>query len=219
MPRKSKKQIEAEKETTPLFPIALTYTTSEGVEKEFHIKDRLTISEIAAFVETCSNSIVNNEHGYQPYLRDMMFNQSILIFFTDIEISGDADIQYKEFTETNLVEVVRDKISELNFGHLAMIEDYLDEAIEFKKQKLIAETSSISDGVIIAFTELLNALKEKVESIDMNSLVSSDSYENIAQLAQKLKGMDEKNIIDTIVNGSKEDVSDEVVTDNVIPIK
>ena len=207
MPRKSKKQIEAEKETTPLFNIECTYTTLEDdIEHKFNARKSAGIFEIAAMVESCSDKII--ETGYRPYFRDFFLNRYLVMTYTDVEIVEDMETEYELYNNSTLIPEVKRIVSYGN--QLELIEKSLDEAIEFKKQKLIAETSSVSDGIIIAFTELLNALKEKVESIDF------EKYNDLIPMAQKFKNMDEKSIIRAIVDGNK---TEETKADKVVPIK
>lgn len=158
----------------------------------FEFKTSLSTQDKLVFVKTVVDTIVNSD-SFDIIIRDTIFDFAIIEVFTNVDTSfihmKDEDgndispiILIEHFLEeSNVVDVVKANIED------GLI-DELNRAIDLNIQYLTGiSLNPLSD----ALTKLLSTLNKKVDSIDLNSVMS---------MAKKFSDMTEDFTIDNVVN-------------------
>ena len=158
----------------------------------FNFATSLTADNKIAFVRTIVDTLVDDNY-YDSIIRDVIFDFSIIMFFTDIDTSftNAVDEDSKEIPaivimeqfleETNVVDIVE---ANMETGLLDELKKAVDKSIEYRTG---IHLSPLSDAI----ANLVNTLEKKINEIDLNSAMD---------MAQKFANMTGELNIDSIVN-------------------
>ena len=132
-----------------------TYTYN-GEVIEYHYSPTATYSEQSAFVSVVSNNVFV-DGSYLPLLKDIMFDFTLVLRFTDIDFSNINDVD--DFAEFNKATgIVEDIKANLDSTMLQNLVASVDANIEYKRH-------TVQDGVSKAVTELIATLTDKIANV------------------------------------------------------
>ena len=161
---------------------AYTRITESGNETyNFNFATDLSAHDKTVFVRTVVDTLVS-ENSYDSIIKDMIFDFTIVMRFTDIDTSftkavdddGEeisALISIENFLEeTNVVDIVK---ANMEVGLLEQLENAVDKSIEYRTG---IHPSPIADSL----ASLINTLEKKINETDLG---------NAMKMAQKFAGM------------------------------
>ena len=164
-----------------------------GDTMECHVSPTATYAEQSVFVSVVSNNMFA-DGNYLPLLRDIMFDYTLALYFTDIDFNALGITNIDEFDEfnkaTGIMEDVRDKLSSTMLTSLAAS---VDANIEYKKQ-------TAQNDISTAVAELIMALTNKVEALDTN-LDMSKVMDFINKFNES--GFDGESLVDAYMNSEQ----------------
>lgn len=144
------------------------------------------------FVNSVVDSVVDDKR-YNIIVKDLLFDFNIVRVFTDIDTSfvnakddDGNDINPIIFIEsflssTNVVEIVK---ANMEAGLLNELNNAIDKSIEYR-------TGIHSNPIGDAFARLMNTIEEKINEVDLDSMMS---------MAQKFASMTEDFTLENVVN-------------------
>lgn len=141
---------------------------------EFNFYTNLSASEKVAFVSTVTNTLVAD--NYHSVIRDMIFDFEIIKMFTDVDVSEINDVRdtisfiENLLEETNIVEIVKANAVD---GLIEELNKAVDDNIQYR-------TGIHRNPLNDALTNLVKTIENKVNSVDVNTLM---------EIAQKLNGI------------------------------
>ncbi len=154
----------------------------------------ITVKRILNFKETCDfiNQCVFacfDEDVYLPHLRDFAFLKGLLLAYTDCKLPADEEDQYKL-----LFSLPSDFYSKI-YGvidkpQLNSLKNSINDAILFEREKLLKKNP-------------LSTALEKMMS-DLGALVSPESIQKLTDMADKMKGMSQQDIVKALLSKSEE---------------
>lgn len=170
-----------------------TYTqVQNGEEKQitFNYFTDLTARKKMNFVNTVVDTIVT-DNRYNGIIKDLVFDFVIIDVFTDVDVSeirdsADTISAMEDFiASTNIVDIV---IANVKSGVIDSLRIAVDENVQYK-------TGVNSNSITTALSRLLNKFEEKVEGIDMESMM------NFAQVVGGVSGeLTPNKILEAYVN-------------------
>lgn len=158
----------------------------------FNFTTDLSAHDKTVFVRTVVDTLVDDT-TYDSIIRDMIFDFSIIMRFTDIDTSFtkavdddgkeiSALIPIEQFLEeTNVIDIVK---ANMEIGLLDELNEAVDKSIEYRTG---IHPSPIADSL----ASLLSTLEKKVNEFDMGSMM---------EMAQKFAGMTGDLTVDNVVN-------------------
>lgn len=173
----------------------------------FNFTTNLSAHDKTLFVRTVVDTLVN-EDGYDFIIRDIVFDFTIVMLFTDIDTSFTkaidddgkevpAIIIIEQFLEeTNVVDVVK---ANMEIGLLEELNIAVDKAIEYRTG---IHPSPIADSL----ANLISALEKKINEIDLG---------NAMEMAQKFAGMTGELTPESVVNAY---INSDIYKNNVAEI-
>lgn len=138
-------------------------TTKEEIT--FAYRTKLDIKDKIRFVSDVCDVVVSEQ--YYSFLKDLIFDFEIIGIFTDIDVSeiirsddyiGEVE---KIVTETKIVDIVKSNIDKSIIDELMVA---IDNNIEYR-------TGVHYNPVENSLVELIKIIKDKVESIDTNTII------------------------------------------------
>lgn len=185
-----------------------TYTYN-GETKEYHYSPTTTYAEQSAFVAVVSDSVFV-KGNYLPLLKDIMFDYTLILHFTDIDLveMGINDMDdFSEFDkETGIVAEVKDGL------HATMLERLIssvDANIEYKRQ-------TAQDNISTAVVELIKTLTDKVATFGDD--IDTDMVMDFVQKFNE-SGFDGESIAEAYFNSDAFKQNVEQITDKQNEIK
>lgn len=140
------------------------YTKNEE-NYTFNYKTNLTIVEKLTFVNNVTSYIIGDFYNY--IARKMFFDFQIIRTFTDCDISGIIESNYKIalieklVSETNIADVVKENIAP----------ELLEELYEAVSLNIEYKTGIHTDSTKVAVNNFINAITKKIETIDENVII------------------------------------------------
>lgn len=141
------------------------YYTRNGENYTFNYKTNLTMVEKLTFVNNVTSYIVGDFYNY--IARNMFFDFQIIKTFTDYDITGIIESNYKIavieqlISETNIADVVKENIES----------DLLEELYEAVSLNIEYKTGIHADQTKIAINNFINAITKKIDAIDEDVIV------------------------------------------------
>lgn len=172
---------------------------------QIEIKNTLSLDDFAQFVTNVADSCfttdeITGETIYAPYFYDVAKKYYTIKYFTNIDVDK---VDIKTFWLTSIssenCQVVLDCFEYIPYYKEAVRS--IDELIKHKIELLIKRTPTKFDEVCDSIKNVIDKSESFMENLDMTS---------IKKIADKLEGISDKEIVETIV--SKEDKGD--VNDN-----
>jgi len=169
-------------------------------EKEINVKDRLTFTESVEFVSRVANNVSSIEDmSYIPTVKDLYIVFGFYNMYVEGgDISEELDIEklYHDL-DLHLENIDKFKLENLQFRRLL---NDIDLLIEHNNNVIVSNSKkdSLSEFIDNA-SELLDMAKDKLDGIDKNSI------ETLCGVMGKLNLMDEKEILNTIVETFRKD--------------
>lgn len=157
-----------------------TYTqVQNGEERQitFNYFTDLTARKKMNFVNTVVDTIVT-DNRYNGIVKDLVFDFVIIDVFTDVDVSeirdsADTISAMEDFiASTNIVDIVTANVKS---GVIDSLRIAVDENVQYK-------TGVNPNSITTALSRLLNKFEEKVEGIDMESMM------NFAQVVGGVSG-------------------------------
>ena len=190
------------KEKTDSVPktVSIKYNLScDAKDIVFNVKTSLSIAERTTFISRVCNSILFDNEYHIEYF-EPLFDITLIQMLTDIPVFQDGEnLNMDKTIELCKALDIRSSISSAltnDIGFVLKLHNDCKDVLEFKKQQVIAQTSSVSDEVlenvncaIVKFNKVLDSIKSAVENMDMS------------------KG---KEIIDTAINMNKAGLNDSI---------
>lgn len=157
----------------------------------FNFATGLSAHDKTVFVRTVVDTLVDDT-TYDSIIRDMIFDFTIIMRFTDIDISFTKSVDddgneisalipiEKFIEETNVVDIVK---ANMEVGLLEELNEAVDKSIEYRTG---IHPSPIADSL----ASLLSTLEKKINEVDLGSAM---------EMAQKFAGMTDELNIDNVV--------------------
>ena len=184
----------------------------DGNNISFDVKQKLNVIEQDTLVTRVANGCFINGEYHGIYLSPLFDITVVQLFIPELPVFHNGD--KLDFDKTlNMIQALNivEKIKETILDGQTVIHELFKkcvDALEFKKQQMIAMTSPLS--------ELLTSIKSAVDNMDMSKAT------DILEMASKMNkaGLnDSGEIIDAIVKNASTQKNDEnVQKDNVTPI-
>ena len=158
----------------------------------FNFVTNLSANKKRIFVRTVVGALIDGM-DYDSVLRDIIFDYTTILMFTDInmsfirtkgedgEVITDMELLEEFLLETDIVEIVRANAFPTLFEELNKA---VDKSIEYRTG---IHPSPIADSL----ASLINTLEKKINEIDLNSAM---------EMAQKFSGMTSEFNLDNLVN-------------------
>ena len=149
------------------------YTNLEGKKTEYILEKSLSLSQKMSFVVEVAGTVVSKEVGYAYVLKQVIFNYCLIRYYTNIvlfendaEFSLDKVEKFVNDNKENVLDVIRDNMSDDEYTELKFA---CDEAIEYRK----LHYNDLKDEI----EDLLQVVREFVVKPDrMNELLDAMTY-------------------------------------------
>lgn len=157
-----------------------TYTqvqNGEEIQVAFNYFTDLTAIKKIHFVNTVVDTIVA-DNRYNGIIKDLIFDFVVIDVFTDVDVSeirdsADTISAMEDFVmSTNIIEIVTANVKS---GLIDSLRIAVDENIQYK-------TGVNPNSITTALSRILNKFEEKIEGIDMESMM------NFAQIVGGVSG-------------------------------
>ncbi|MDR2277378.1 MAG: hypothetical protein LBE23_05925 [Vagococcus sp.] len=179
-------------------------------KNEVKIKDKLSLSEKAAFINIVVNNCFreNEETGeldYTPYLRELFTINAFATYVLDgVEFTEDDNVYELILGDTELERLYYDWTNKSN--DYLQISTNASDMIEFKKQQVLSKNNTVSNYV----TELL---QKQIEIADLQKVVleqqkelnSAISPEDQKAFTEKFMGLSNEDFITELVKQAHKD--------------
>lgn len=158
----------------------------------FNFDTNLSANEKRIFVRTVVEALVGDTY-YDSVLRDIIFDYTAILMFTDVDMSfvrtvdedgetiTNIELLEEFLLDTNIIEVVKANVFPTLFDELNQA---VNKSIEYRTG---IHPSPIADSL----ASLINTLEKKVNEFDMG---------NAMEMAQKFAGMTDEFNLDNLVN-------------------
>lgn len=169
---------------------------------QVEVKNTLSLDDFAQFVTNVADSCfttdeITGETTYAPYFLEVVKSYYAIKYFTNIDV-GKVDIKtfWLTFMSGNC-QAVLDYVKNIPYYKEAVRS--IDELIKHKIELLIKRTPTKFDEVCSSIKNFIDKSESFNENLDITSL---------QEIADKLNGMSEKEIVETIASKDKGDVND-----------
>lgn len=203
---KSTKIKEAQIIETPLEKLTKTY--DNGMKEciftdnfSFKYKTKIGLQEVYDFVYSVVNNCFDTDKKtglvtYNPYAKELMFYKNLVEKYTDIILPANLKDFYNCLQISEMRNTLDDLIIDSN-SQINEIESCIYEAIEFKKQEILANKTNSTlkelqtsvdvmttgfSGLLDSFTKFLNTANTKLEDFSLIEFMQSNGIDKDALL-------------------------------------
>lgn len=149
------------------------YDVIEWNGNEIKIMRRLSMDEFLQMVSVVSSSVVTEEQGYQPELKDFYTRVATLLFYTDIELPESLEDQFHLVFATDIISCITPYIDQAQY---MMIIDSIDRKVDYLKTINIRKFESSINEVVSGLTnvaETIGNMFDGVSADDINKMVGA----------------------------------------------
>ena len=188
------------------------YTNLEGKKTEYILEKSLSLSQKMSFVVEVAGTVVSKEVGYAYVLKQVIFNYCLIRYYTNIvlfendaEFSIDKVEKFVKDNKENVLDVIRDNMSDDEYTELKFA---CDEAIEYRKLHYNNLKDEIEDLLQVVrefvikpdrMNELLDALTYAVTKFADREDIDFDVLNKFADVIPVLQDMDNKDVAKAII--------------------
>lgn len=188
------------------------YTNLEGKKTEYILEKSLSLSQKMSFVVEVAGTVVSKEVGYAYVLKQVIFNYCLIRYYTNIvlfendaEFSIDKVEKFVKDNKENVLDVIRDNMSDDEYTELKFA---CDEAIEYRKLHYNDLKDGIEDLLQVVrefvikpdrMNELLDALTYAVTKFADREDIDFDVLNKFADVIPVLQDMDNKDVAKAII--------------------
>lgn len=146
--------------------------TYNGEEKSFNFRTSLRAADKVGLVNEVVKLLVNeNDNRYHYIVKDIVFNFTVIRYFTDIDILKDFEDVIEDKVDTPVMETVVEYTDIID-----VIMEHIDDELIDELKKAVDYNVEYITGIRInsvsnAFVKLLNAFEKKIEELDVDSAV------------------------------------------------
>lgn len=153
---------------------------------EISVKNTLNFEESILFVNNIVDICVDSDTGeYNPEMFDFMVKLFTVKFYSNAEISGDVENDYKLIYESDIFDKVFEQINATQFNELVRS---ASAKIDFKVSSIINTATSRITELLEKFEEMINEGTEKISQINPSEVA------DMVSLAQTLQSAGEDEI-------------------------
>ncbi len=188
------------------------YTNLEGKKTEYILEKSLSLSQKMSFVVEVAGTVVSKEVGYAYVLKQVIFNYCLITYYTNIvlfendaEFSIDKVEKFVKDNKENVLDVIRDNMSDDEYTELKFA---CDEAIEYRKLHYNDLKDEIEDLLQVVrefvikpdrMNELLDALTYAVTKFADREDIDFDVLNKFADVIPVLQDMDNKDVAKAVI--------------------
>ncbi len=188
------------------------YTNLEGKKTEYILEKSLSFSQKMSFVVEVAGTVVSKEVGYAYVLKQVIFNYCLIRYYTNIvlfendkEFSIDKVEKFENDNKENVLDVIRDNMSDDEYTELIFA---CDEAIEYRKLHYNDLKDEIEDLLQVVrefvvkpdrMNELLDALTYAVTKFADREDIDFDVLNKFADIIPVLQDMDNKDVAKAVI--------------------
>lgn len=171
------------------------------------INQKLTIDQRALLINRCVDACFYQDEFHAEML-EPIFAITLMQLLTDREpitnkaIVDDNEVDIIDYNATyemieneGIMQLIQDEFSQIDYEYLENLRREVVESLEFKKLKVIAQSSSVSDKIVLEFNDLIYSVKNAIDNFDMSK--NQEIFDFISKINQS--GVTEDTIIDAIV--------------------
>ncbi len=188
-----------------------TFTVGDGNEFEVQIKTKLTIDEKVTFINRVLSGCFDAKGDYRPEYVEPTIRATVLQVCTNLPVLTLRNTQADDGGSLMDLDAMNDLFVALDEPYCNDIYEKMSglcqEAITWEKERVLSDC-----GIDAALRQLFDALTNKVEGVDMDSLT-----QYAAELSRVTKKLDEDGLLKGIVEfgqkktqGNVIDISDKV---------
>lgn len=193
----------------------------DGQLYDINIKTCLSIQQMTGFVDYVADGCFTLDGDYAPEYFDVMFQSAIMQLMTDLPLpyrvvnnSEEKTVDYiRAYNLMKSLEIEtfmrEDPTASKTLDQLV---ENIQDKINFKKEQIIKK-SIVSEKIIHLIDSITEFVNQFEGSIDFESL-----QKNISKLAKTTK-LDERKIVDAVIENKKSDVNPNESNDNVLYLK
>lgn len=188
------------------------YTNLEGKKTEYILEKSLSLSQKMSFVVEVAGTVVSKEVGYAYVLKQVIFNYCLIRYYTNIvlfendaEFSLDKVEKFVNDNKENVLDVIRDNMSDDEYTELKFA---CDEAIEYRKLHYNNLKDEIEDLLQVVrefvvkpdrMNELLDAMTYAVTKFVDREDIDFDALNKFADIIPVLQDMDNKDVAKAVI--------------------
>lgn len=188
------------------------YNDFDGKKVEYVLEKGLSLSQKMSFVVEVAGTVVSKEVGYASVLRQPMFEYCLITYYTNIVLfendeafSLDKVEKFIRDNKENVLEVIRENISQEERGQL---DTACDEAIEYRKLHYNDLKDEIEDLLQVVrefvvkpdyMNELLQALTNAVNTFTDRGDIDYEAVNKLADIIPIMQRLDSKDVAKAIV--------------------
>lgn len=169
------------------------------------VKCRLGLTDMMRFVDTVSNNSFLDDGTYYPEVEGFARRCAILEVYGNLRLPQNIEQRYK-FVYSNVVSEAIDMIlSNVDQNQYAEILDAIQDKIDYRVNTEMEKANRRVEEIARSLTDLENVFKDMFDGMspdDVKSLIGALAH-----------GVDEKKIVDAIMDKKEQQESDAVITD------
>ena len=148
----------------------LVFQDSVNNAIEVNVRDTLSLADrknlVSGVADMC---FVNNPDGstvYCPYLKKFAFEYHIVLFFTNINLPGEAESVCAFLNASHIINKIEECVGKEVIDGLR---EEVDELVNYRKSEILKHNRL--DDILIGLSDLINAFQKKIEGEDGESIM------------------------------------------------
>lgn len=144
-----------------------------------NIKETISLEKFAQFATSVANACFEKNEDesitFRPYYKDVVFNYSIVDYFTDIELE---DVSVNDFWDFSISSDMESIVSKVSPEIISELNTAIDTLIEFECEKLINSKQSGFDKLVSTINEWATNHGNDFEGVDIKGFINKFSTIN-----------------------------------------